>query len=371
MRPALLSSLLLSLLLAAPASADCFFPSPARAREVIPETGSVGVPTSVLPRVSYSSGAYFESQCGAKPPAPVLRRVVAAADAGMTLDAGVDASSADAGAGPVVPGTWAITTDDDPRAATTWQFRPDAPLAPHATYELVDAYPETCPCLPSGCQAGTPAVFATFTTGDGPDSTPPVFGGLAGNICEHEVCGIAGSTCCGPYDHLSMTFITTQDASDDNLVGLRLYARKDGESYDYGRPLAPLKISDPVDSAFASRWSLDLTPGTWHVQVRAFDSSGNEDGNTTEVTFQWPLADDVLCQRALRDLGVDDPDLSWPVMDTGVVVDAGADAGSSGGGGGCSCSVSARGGSAHGAAGAALALGAVLGLLLHRRRMRA
>lgn len=366
MRHALLSSLLV-LVVAAPASANCFFPSPARAREVIPEQGSVEVPTSVLPRVSYSTGAYFENQCGDRPPAPVLRRVALDAgasdpDSGMSLDGGPGDGN------PIVAGTWAIATDDDPRAATTWQFRPAAPLLPRTTYELVDAYPDTCPCLPNGCQAGAPAVFATFTTGDGPDTTPPTFGGLAGNLCEHQVCGIGDTSCCGPFDHLTMTFITTRDASDDHLVGLHLYARKDGESYDRGRPLAPLSISDPLDSAFASRWSLDLTPGTWHVQVRAFDSSGNEDDNTTELAFTWPLADDALCQRALQDLGADDPDLGWPQMDTGVPSDGGADAngdaGSSGSGGGCSCSVGAR----NGGAGSALWAVGLVGLVLLRRR---
>ncbi len=72
---------------------------------------------SSRPRVTYTSGVSGNAQCGAKPPAPVIRQ--SAGDGGDAPDGGGE-----------VAGAWVRASDDDPRASAIWEFRPAAPLAP-------------------------------------------------------------------------------------------------------------------------------------------------------------------------------------------------------------------------------------------------
>ena len=308
----------------------CILPPAERVRRSIPEDADTGVPTSVRPRVSYRQGPSGQMQCGANAPAPIIRP--AGVDGGLLPDGG-DA----------VPGTWMRTTDDDPRAGVTWEFRPSAPLLPNTVYELVDAYPGDCKCM-NGCPAQPQAVFARFTTGATADTTPPSFVGLAGGFCIYDVCGAGDQQCCGPYRHFTFTFVPGPAPVDANLVGVHLYARLDGANFDFTHPLGGLSISDPVDSPLAPRWDITLSPGTWHVIGRAFDSSGNEDTNLAEATFQFPLANDIACQKVVEDGGVPrDMAVPYPDLKPRPEVEGGPDAaGGTIADGGCGCVVGGR-----------------------------
>lgn len=336
---------------AAPAR-GCPLPPAARVRTSIPADGDAKVPTSVRPRVAYIHGAWYQAECGAgAPPAPLLRR--AAPDGGLP-DGGDD-----------VPGAWTMQTDLDPRAGWIWQFRPAAPLLPDTTYEMVDTYPESCMCTKGGCPPQGAAVFARFTTGAGPDVTPPVYRGLVGTLCVRDTCKAGDVSCCGPYDHLRLEFVDVADPIDENLVGTRYYARKDGESYDFTRPQGPGRITDPVDGLFAPRWNMTFSPGTWHVLARAFDSSGNEDANMEEVTFTFPLASGATCAAVFYDASVP-KDLAIASRD--LAKGDTADGGGAGNMGGCTCRVGRAGRGAGPGGLAAIGLVAAIGARRRRRQ---
>jgi hypothetical protein len=315
------------------ASADCGFPPPARVRSSAPMDGEMGVPTSIVVRVGYATGSQAEHLCGARPGAPAIR-MAAAADGGVA-----DGGAPDGGA-PTVAGQWVRGTDDDPHATTIWLFEPAQPLAPNTTYELSDTWPASCPCVAGMCQPTADAVFARFTTGAGPDNTKPTFGGLIGTSCYRDFCAANDTMCCGPYDHFTYTFYDKRDEADDHIVGVHLYVRTEAGPYDFSRPLGPrasgaIRLSDPYDSVTAFGLDYPFVPGTYHAIARAFDSSGNEDGNLVDVTFHWPLKDDPLCK--VFDGGVDD--LAQPPPDDLAVA---SDLGGGTPPKGCGCAVGAR-----------------------------
>lgn len=283
----------------------CVLPPPARVRIANPIDGETAVPTSIRPRVAYGTGPFADPKCGAAPPPPVIR------------PAAVDGGAAPADGGAAIAGSWVKTTDHDPHNGVEWEFRPASPLAPRTAYELVDTYPQSCDCSRGPCVATPEAVFVRFTTGDGPDVTPPTFSGVAGSYCAHDICGAQDDTCCGPYNHLRLGFVAANDARDDYLVGTRLYVRADNAAWDFTHPVGGPAISDPADAPVAPVWDITLVPGKYHVIARAYDSSGNEDGNMAEVVFTWPLASDDRCKVILVDAGPPPPDMAWtpPVQD--------------------------------------------------------
>ncbi len=232
-----------------------------------------------------------------------------------------------------------MATDVDPHYGVIWESRAAQPLAPNTAYELVDTWPDNCDCTLGPCQATPAEVFARFTTGAGPDTTKPTYGGLVGTSCSRVFCAANDDVCCGPYDHFDYSFVGKKDEADDNLVGVHLYVRRDGDNYDFTHPVAPMVLSDPVDSPVANSWSMTLTAGKYFVIARAFDSSGNEDDDpmTPEVSFVFPLAKDPLCAAIPLDAGVPvdlvySPDIAGINDDLSV---APPDMGTSG----CSCAV--------------------------------
>jgi len=343
------------LTVASPPAFACQFPPAARVRTSLPGDGDANVPTSIRVRVTYATGAHAESLCGPKPPAPILR------PANFT-DGGIPDAGVPVDGGTTIAGAWAQATDVDPHYGVIWEFRPTQPLAANATYELVDTWPQTCDCSTTQCQPTPAAVFARFSTGGGPDTTSPTYGGLIGTSCFHAFCASGDDSCCGPYDHFDYTFEGKGDQADDNLVGVRLYVRRDGDSYDFTHPVAPLVLSDPDDSPVASAWQMTLTPGKYFAIARAFDSSGNEDANQVEVSFQFPLKTDPLCSATLIDLGVVDmtyyPDIAGVFSDMVPPTTTTS-------GGGCSCSLGATR-----ARTPALALAGALLLVILRRARR-
>ncbi len=313
----------------------CSLPPPVRVRSSNPADGDTDVPTSIRVRVSYATGADGETVCGTKPTAPILRLATTPLDAGFG-DAGVPT---DGGTG--IPGMWIMATDVDPHVSVDWEFHASSPLPANTTFELVDPWPQSCDCSLGACQSVPPAVFARFTTGDGPDTTNPTFGGLVGTSCQHDICSATDDSCCGPYDHWDYTFVGKGDQADDHLVGVHLYVRPDKGNYDFTKPIGPLKLTDPVDSIVANAWSMTLTAGKYFVIARAYDSSGNEDSNMVETSFVFPLKNDPLC----ADLPTDDGgvvDMTYVLPDLSGEVPADLSTAPPATPTGCSCSVGGR-----------------------------
>lgn len=155
---------------------------------------------------------------------------------------------------------------------------PDGGLLPNNAYQLADQ--RTVPCnatTAGGCAlTAAPAVFASFTTGPGPDSAAPVFAGVSGvNVGLHDTC--AGSSCCGPYD-LYRVDVTWAAASDDVAGGDVRYNvyRRDGSSL---MPVASLAQGTDLSGSriCSGNVGAGLEPGDY--VVRAVDWAGNEDTN--------------------------------------------------------------------------------------------
>jgi len=72
--------------------------------------------------------------------------------------------------------------------------------------------------------------------------------------------------------------------TDDNLAGYRLYARERGEAYDYRYPEWHGTTNQCTVTGFDEYES-------YYFVVRAYDSDGNESGNSNEVYLASVLGD--------------------------------------------------------------------------------
>ena len=202
--------------------------------------------------------------------------------------------------------------------------QPDAPLAPATQYEVLSRI-EKEPCTATGCLLATHAVVATFTTGAGPDLTPPTFAGLKSVTTNYKSCG--GSSCCGPYEAglVSFDWDVATDQGSGVWVSYNLY------QLGVPDPVMPLSY-ERIGQFFCGGSSGDaggyfsVLPGTY--RVRAVDLSGNED--TNDVTF-----DVTTCELPAV------PDAGAQTNDAGAVVDA-AGVGGGGDAAGCACQAAGR-----------------------------
>lgn len=222
--------------------------------------GPDGVPTNARLLVSYQAAAYA--------PTPALGSDV------VLLDGGREVPIAPPSGNPAV-------------------LLPMSPLLANHTYELADR--RTVPCLVTDgtCSfAPSPQVFSTFTTGAGPDTTAPTFGGIqAVSIGARERCD--GSSCCGPYDLYRVTL--RWDTAMDDVAGTRVVYRvyrRDGAVLSLVADRVPGTTFTGV--AYCSgwvwaAWGHALPPGSY--VVRAVDGAGNEDANTFEREVPDPCTD--------------------------------------------------------------------------------
>ena len=64
--------------------------------------------------------------------------------------------------------------------------------------------------------------------------------------------------------------------TESDLAGYRLFQRNQNESYDYTSPIAEISIGTEI-------YLLEnVADGNWAWTLRAFDTSGNESGNSNE-----------------------------------------------------------------------------------------
>lgn len=242
-----------------PASACSPSPLGIHQRSSYPASGAVGVPTNTRIVVTYDWSDNFTQP----PLAPGL---------GVTLRKS---------GGPAVPASVSTLMTSPSASPRKRHLLIDLQVALEANtaYEIVDHHP-VIPCYPQSdtiCESAGVTVFATFTTGAGPDTVAPRFDGLKAvsgrempTICE-------SSACCGPYvsRELTLEWDAATDEGANDAVAYNIY--RDGALYI---PLVAGSTLAGVQSCVGgSSQGPPLPPGTY--VVRAVDWAGNEDMNSS------------------------------------------------------------------------------------------
>ena len=176
-----------------------------------------------------------------------------------------------------------------------------AAWAPNTTYEVLDRLQEDCQGSSlEECTRADHAVFLTFTTGDGPDITPPLLGGTGSTgTPSRDICDNSG--CCGPHDVFA--FDVQWDAAEDESTVFYDVYRVLGEDES---PVQMWNVSRRARSAIVcsgDNFSFDidfLSPNGGTLVVRATDLAGNS--ATTELSIALPTVD---CSPLPPDAGPD------------------------------------------------------------------
>lgn len=168
--------------------------------------------------------------------------------------------------------------------------RPAAPLEPSTVYEVLDRV--LVPCVGYGpCDAAAHAVVGTFTTGTGPDTTPPVFAGLARiEVLSLDVCESSG--CCGPYT--AARFLLHLDPGMDDSGHVRYELHRVGESTPLPGSMGYMICSREGLPGAKLPGDFMAMPGDTFF-ARAIDIAGNVDTNDVQ------LAVDFSCDPAPTD----------------------------------------------------------------------
>lgn len=145
--------------------------------------------------------------------------------------------------------------------------RPDEPLQPMTSYEIVDA---NMPCGGLPCPPD-PQVVATFMTGAGPDTEPPLFAGLSTlTPGARYVCG--SIDCCEPSNvrHVTLDWAPASEPA--------LYRVEDIAGGTVRDLLAATTLETTIDCAGANLFG--GSPGPY--RVRAVDWAGNVEENDVQ-----------------------------------------------------------------------------------------
>jgi uncharacterized protein (TIGR03382 family) len=198
---------------------------------------------------------------------------------------------------------------------------PVAPLAPDATYQLVDHLGEASTCMGSeaGCLDDEPTVIATFTTGSGPDVTAPTFAGLATLSSRFAPASVDDP--CGAHSYVDHALHWNAATDDGPAEWIRYNV--------YNADGAALATSVELNDAGSFQACTGIIPtvlihlyatltGGPRFQVRAVDLAGNEDPNAI-------VLDGLGCAHFDSDAdGQLDPGVSLDgEVDTGGEVDQG------------------------------------------------
>ena len=175
--------------------------------------------------------------------------------------------------------------------------KPTEELLANTAYEVLDRV--VVGCRPSAAGSGADclrpdhAVVATFVTGATKDQTPPSFSGVKVPKIENKVV-CDDSSCCGPYSAVPI-ILDWDSAADDHspdLVRYNVYRSPTGTTPPV-QPIARFLTDFPFRGGLVCSGSpqqgghgspglgMTIDPGMY--AVRAVDSAGNEEQNTTEV----------------------------------------------------------------------------------------
>ena len=173
------------------------------------------------------------------------------------------------------------------------RVRPLAPLLPGRQYQLLDR--RDIPCGDGCPERGEGRAFAIFSTGAGPDTTPPLFAGLdyiaasawTPNSCDTSFAGVS----------VALIWWAAHDDFDRENVRYTVY-RRDGR----GGPWV-VEARGLEQPGWHGRISCPRTLGSTTYRVTAVDAVGNEDGNAVELTFDDPCHPPEGVIRALTASG--------------------------------------------------------------------
>jgi len=217
---------------AARASA-CEPPPPTQLRDVLPADGTTGVPTNAQVRLDYYG---FETT-------------------------GLQAVEVRPVGGAALTTTIALLGNAGYPLRQLVVVRLQAPLAPQTQYEV---------------RAGS-TVVSTFRTGDGADTMPPTFAGIASVTTSVTDC--ADSACCGP-NRIAYVHMDWGGVSDDFGTATVRYNVYAGSAL-----VVPMTLDGAVGYQVCSGELTGTGPsgnfqgGSGGYRVRAVDLAGNEDTN--------------------------------------------------------------------------------------------
>jgi len=225
-------------------------PGPARLRDVLPADGATGVPTNTQVRLDYDGSETTGLQ-------DVEVRPVGGAALTTTI---------------------ALLRNAGYPLRQLVVVHLQAPLAPQTQYEVV---------------AGN--VVSTFRTGDGADTTPPTFAGIASVTTSVTDC--SDSSCCGP-NRIAYVRMSWDGASDDFSTAMVRYNVYAGNAL-----VVPMTSVGAVGFQVCSGQLSGTGPlanfegGSGKYLVRAVDLAGNEDTNnvTQDVTVSCDGAGGCAC----------------------------------------------------------------------------
>lgn len=136
---------------------------------------------------------------------------------------------------------------------------PEVLLEPLTEYRVVG---------PSDCGRGPPRDVGRFTTGAGPDTTPPTAPGAVHRYCHRESCG--SSSCCGPYSVVITNSSWAPSSDDSRLVLYR------GRGLQRQNTLATFQDSGDVMFGVIFTGGALAHRGSGVTSVVAVDIAGNE-----------------------------------------------------------------------------------------------
>lgn len=284
----------------------CTPPPPFGPIGVVPGDAATGVPTNVQVRLRYSGSPGF----------PEANDVIIRPVGGQAVAATVT-------------------------ARTGANFRkslivvPDAPLAPNAAYEVAGRIKPSCQL---DCISPTHVVYVTFTTGAGPDTTPPTFAGITDLAVQSLYSCTNSGACCGEYTGHSFALAYGTATDDTGIASYEVYENGAYAASDEKAGFAlcgGIYSGGPIFGFFGKKGA---------YSVHAVDLAGNADTNTAYRALDYSCA-------AAPDAGVSLPDAAGSDASGASPTDEGGEG----------CSVGGRPG-----AGSLLLLG--LALLALRRR---
>jgi len=257
-----------------------------------------------------------------------------------------DAGPPDSG---VATAEFAFVANDGTRVALVpgALWCPEYELAAHTEYAFVG------PATVDGCAVGGEYEYERFTTGAGPDTTPPPMPEAPIAIdCRREVC--ENGACCGPYS-ITIFDATWEPVEDESGVVLYASARglQAGLSYRWFRENGGYVMTRSLHGG-------RIAPGS----VTAIDIANNQSA-ASPLTVDCPPpvdAGSALDAATTFDAGLDAATTldMGPAPDATAAPDAGLPTSASGGG----CSASANN------SGLLSALVLALAALVHRKRTR-
>jgi hypothetical protein len=243
----------------------------------------------------------------------------------------------------------------------TYVVSPTAPLAPATSYEIASKVKPSCDI---DCVSASYELLGTFTTGSGPDTTPPTFAGAnAVKVFDAVICD--NTACCGPYTGIPVQ-VDIGSATDESGVAA-YYIYVDGQRVSvYGtRGLAI--CSGSISGGGAVDW---VNAQSGRYVVHAVDLAGNEDTNDFGAQVALDCAAVTAADAGVSDAAAPDAgasDAATPDGPAARTPDA-AFFPTDGNGGTSGCAV----GGGHGApaSGLLLLLGLIVGASLARIRRR-